>query len=598
MQRVAERRGGFGGVLLGPPGDVPVGADQHRADALHLAEFGPVAVVVAQAVAGADVVDGDGDAGDVAGATGGIAPALASDPGDEAEVRAGHQVQGGDPPARPVQPGVGEVGAGGGGGLVVQLWVADREGFGAAVGHDGTGAVAVAELDSVGVELVVHQRQGVAQAGAAPVAGGPRLVEPVEGRPAVSLGLVGREPERLLDGRHLRRALHGAVHHLASDRLALGAVALEQGRAGLTLDHQGQLPGEIEGVGDGRVESEPVGGWVPVHRVAHGQHAPGLVVAGHLVVDRPGGEALDDRRDRGVADDLADPLDGELVAMGDGLGGGVVGADHDELVPGPMADERAGAGQEGRAGSGVPVEDPRPVGQVAGQVGLEPHVDGGGESGFALDGEPGLFDDAAASSVGPDEVVAADVVGGVGGAVPHRGCDAVGVLGEGEELVAEPDVGFRPLPGRLEQHRFEHRLRAIDHRAGAGPAVVRRPVRAAAPGVEPRHLQAGQAGVPHVVGHQLVRGGDGVQAVLEAHVPEDLHRALVHDVGPGRVRRARVLLGQEVAHAVAGQQVGGGEPGRARSHDQHRDVDVGHHDSFASPWKKTLHVQQNIDIMS
>ena len=380
--------------------------------------------------------------------------------------------------------------------------------------------------------------------------------------------------------------MHGPVHHLASDRLALGAVALEQGRAGLTPDHQGQLPGEIEGVGDGRIESEPVGGRVPVHRVAHGQHPPGLVVAGHLVVDRPGGEALDDRRDIGVADDLADPLDGELVAVGDGLGGGVVGADHDELVPGPMADERAGAGEEGRAGCGVPIQDARPVGQVAGQVGLEPHVDGGGQPDFAVDGEPGLLDDAAASPVGPDEVVAADVVGGVGGAVPHRGRDAIGVLGEGEELVAEPDVGLGPLPRCLEQHRFEHRLGAVDHRAGAGLAVVGRPVRAAAPGVEPRHLQAGQAGVPHVVGHQLVRGGDGVQPVLEAQVPEDLHRALVHDVGPGSVRRPRVLLGQEVAHAIAGQQVGGGEPGRARSHDQQRNVDVGHHHSFASSEKR------------
>src|SRR6185295_11104948 len=117
--------------------DVAVGAEQHRAGALDLAEFGPVAVVVAQAVAGPDGVDVDRNPGDVAGLAGCVVPARAADPGDEAEVGAGHQVEGGDPPVRRVQPGVGEVGAGPGSGLVVQLRITDRARFGGAVGHDG-----------------------------------------------------------------------------------------------------------------------------------------------------------------------------------------------------------------------------------------------------------------------------------------------------------------------------------------------------------------------------------------------------------------------------------------------------------------------------
>src|ERR1700749_5337342 len=113
-------------------------------------------------------------------------PRLATHPGEQGEAQVVGEVERGDRDAVLLEPGVRDAGAGAGGRLVVQLGVARRglrDGVRAAVVDDGIAAVAVPELDAVGVELVVAQLDRLAQRVPAVVPGRPGLVEGAERLP-------------------------------------------------------------------------------------------------------------------------------------------------------------------------------------------------------------------------------------------------------------------------------------------------------------------------------------------------------------------------------------------------------------------------------
>ena len=155
---------------------------------------------------------------------------------------------------------------------------------------------------------------------------------------------------------------------------------------------------------------------------------------------------------------------------------------------------------------------------------------------------------------------------------PDDAGDAVLVLREAGELPSEPDVGAR-VPGGPQEHRFQHGLRAVRHRLGAGRAVVGGPHGAGPPRFRPGDLQARQGGHPQVAGHQVLRRGDRVEPVADPQVPEDLDGALVDDVRARRVGGAPVPLDDQMFYPVPRQGGGQGQPGGPGPDDQHGHLD-------------------------
>ena len=111
--------------------------------------------------------------------------------------------------------------------MVVELRIAGGFGDIAAFVDDGGGAVALAEFDAVGVELVVLQLDCCVELAAAitcVLVVGEQFVQRL---PSVSSGLSVLEAERLRDRQHVTNALHSAVDDLIADRLALLCVGVE-----------------------------------------------------------------------------------------------------------------------------------------------------------------------------------------------------------------------------------------------------------------------------------------------------------------------------------------------------------------------------------
>src|SRR5580704_17156125 len=123
------------------------------------------------------------------------APRLTAYAGEQREAQVLDEVERGDRDAVALEPGVRDAGAGTGGGLVVELGVARRDGVRAAVVGDRVAPVAVPQFDAVGVELVVAQLDRLVQGVPALVPGWLGFVEGVECRPACLGGLSRLVPE-------------------------------------------------------------------------------------------------------------------------------------------------------------------------------------------------------------------------------------------------------------------------------------------------------------------------------------------------------------------------------------------------------------------
>src|SRR5580693_4194334 len=280
-------------VPRGSPGHVPVRAYQDAAGGLHLTQTSPLAVRVGHAFAASDDMDPDGYPRARRGFRRRARPRLTTDSGEQREGQVVNEVERGDRDAVAFEPGVRDAGAGPSGRLVVQLRVARRGGVRAAVVDDDVAAIAVPELDAVGVELVVTQLDRLVQRVPALVAGWPGFIQGVECRPAGFGGLGRLEAEGGLDRGSFLQAGDGPLDALRPDRLSFRRVAVQQGGARPPGQDEGQLPAEVVRVRDGHVEPQAVGRRVPVNRVAYGEHAPRGVGRRDLRAHLPSGYAED-----------------------------------------------------------------------------------------------------------------------------------------------------------------------------------------------------------------------------------------------------------------------------------------------------------------
>ena len=472
------------------------------------------------------------------------------------------------------QPAVRQARARPGRRVVVELAVARVAGLRRAVGHDGRGRVALPELDAVGVELVVLELERLLERD--PLA---RRLGRVVGAGAHVLGhhlRVARvgEAQRLEDRAELLDRLVGAQHDLAPDRHALGVVAVEQALAGLPVQHQRELPGQVVGVLDRGVGAQAVARRVPVDGVAHAEHAA-LAVAGgvHLVV-APQRRRADRDRDRVVADQAVDdPRRGLVVELGRQFVD-VVAPDDQPLVPrAHHAHEAHADAADVRAGLQHPVQDARAVLDERREVGVEDDVHRAGDVHLALERQPDVGGHLRAPAVGADHVLGADLVGVAGQAVAHGHGHAVVVLDQADVLRVEPDPRAA-VGGVADQDRLEQRLRQVAGLARARQRVVGLARGVRAPGAHAADLVPGQARAEHGVAHQSLRRAVGQDVVLDAEVAHDLDRALVGDVRARRVGRPAVLGDDDVVHARGGQEQRGGRAGGARADDE----DVGGRD--------------------
>ncbi len=278
-----------------------------------------------------------------------------------------------------------------------------------------------------------------------------------------------------------------------------------------------------------------VGGGVTVHRVAHAEHVARRVAGGDLRAYLPAGQTENLGVDV-LADHGADPL--QQVFFGQLREHRVVGVEHErqhELGVALVTDQGAQPQRRQRSGHHVPAQHSRAVLEKPGQVGPKPDVGGPAQIIGPVNGQTDLGQYQAAGAIGSDHVARPHLTGVSGGAVADHAGDAVGVLVQFDELGLKLDVGAG-FTGGGQQHRFEHRLRAVGHRLRAGKEVLGGSVRPAAPGLRPRHLGIGQRRVPEIIGHRRLRNRHLMELLTDPQSPENLHRALIDDVRARRVR--------------------------------------------------------------
>ena len=153
--------------------------------------------------------------------------------------------------------------------MIVEFPVSRVLGFRSSVRYDGRRSVALAEFDPVTVELVAFV-PNVPIEGLSPGLGFDRRLLPRFHPPP---DVVGRsrigQAERLEYRLVVFDRLVRSGNDLSPYRLPFLVVGVEQGFARLSFKHQFQLPAKIVGILNRCVRSQPVGGRMPVHGVAH-----------------------------------------------------------------------------------------------------------------------------------------------------------------------------------------------------------------------------------------------------------------------------------------------------------------------------------------
>jgi hypothetical protein len=129
-------------------------------------------------------------------------------------------------------------------------------------------------------------------------------------------------------GEVVDRVLERALRVSLERRAALGLVGVEQRLAGVTGEHQGELPGEVVHVLDRAGEPEAACGRMAMRGIAREEYAPGPEALGHDGVDRPARDAVHLHREVADAQRGADVGLDLLVGLRARIVDGVVEVDH------------------------------------------------------------------------------------------------------------------------------------------------------------------------------------------------------------------------------------------------------------------------------
>ena len=146
---------------------------------------------------------------------------------------------------------------------------------------------------------------------------------------------------------------------------------------------------------------------------------------------------------------------------------------------------------------------------------------------------------AAVRPVGPDQVLRPHLRLLALLTIEERGADAKAILDEGREFTAEAHLAQVELPGAAKQDRLQHLLRGgtAECRAYSLRQVGGQRVQGA-----PLEFFAHQGARPDCMARLLWWQADLAHSLLQAALPEDLHRARVHQPRLGVERRARVAF--------------------------------------------------------
>ena len=421
------------------PGDDPVRSNENAAPIADLAAADPVAVDVVGVEPERDLHARDVDAELGGDLRGGVEPRLSARTGDEGEPVVGAEVEGGDVPVADREPRVGKRAAWIRRCLVVQDGIASGLGRGRPVADDRSGPVALPELDAVGVELGIRHVERGQELGPMLLSVG--AVELVESR----VDLVGRhpgpEPERREPAHHLVDALVRPVDDLATDRLALGIVAVEQRVAGQASHDERELPHQVVRVLHRGVAAQPVRGRVAVGGIAGDEEPTAPVARGHDVIELPGAHLLDRELDVPVSDGSSDALDDHRLVE---LVGGQSGTNEDRAPLVPRLDAGPDTHQVLAARRDSDEERAGTMRGVAGQIGLDPDRDGIADPRLSLELESPVAADNRAGAVAPDRVAGDHLELGTALARAHAGRDMLVVLHDRDHL-----AGGRPIPAGL-----------------------------------------------------------------------------------------------------------------------------------------------------
>lgn len=395
--------------------------------------------------------------------------------------------------------------------------------------------------------------------------------------------LARHETQTRVDHQVVEEGEHRPVDVAGADRLPLRLVAVQQRRIGLTLDHRSKLPREVVRVLDRGVQPQPGRRRVAVRGVTGQEHPADPVPVGEHALEDPVADLQHFQLEIRQLQQLLEPRDDRLLV--EPLR--VVGAEGEVEDPllGVLAPGRTHRDHRPTAPRTRPVwvEEPRDetgLVRIVGQVGPEVRADHVEQSAGPLHRHAELLANRLAAVCG-DHVSGAHLVGVAGGAILHRGSDASRVLDDGDEFVPEADSTRSALLGVPPQDRLEPDLRQVarEARAVGCIALVERPATEAVHRVERAGIQRAaptEGGAPADLAEALQRRPDRVNRVRDPVLAEDLHRPLVQVVRLRQVRRRLVAFDEQRLHTQLGQEDRRCQPAAAATHDQNRNVHVGH----------------------
>src|SRR5260221_931180 len=546
-----------------PPGDERVGPHEEAAAVRDFADLRPRAEEVVEFLPQAEASRLDRHVKLGRDRSRSLVPGIAADAGQQGEAHVVDQVQRRDAFLVAPNPDVRKMRARNGTWLEVEFPI-PRVFRKRLRQWDGAAAIPLPQLDAVSVELIVHEIDS-GEEGLAPLLAAHGIAEEFgEVGAGVALGHPGPEAGGLGPRLDLNMALHGAIDYLAPDGLALLAVGVEEAVVRTARKHPGKLPSQVVRVLNGRVRAEAVGRRVTVCGIAREKNAADPISPRDDGIYLPRCDLLDLERDIGVADRFAN-VALQYLLVGRATRPAVA---QEEWVPlRPRRDARPDAHPDIARLRGDESDRSGAVCRKLGEVDVEPDADRLANIKLALEIEADIAGDEAAAAIGADEVLAADVILVVAGAVANpRGYPRL-ILVQIDQLCVEADLGAMPARG-FEDDRLGLVLRDVAQAAVACAFIVGFAIDAGSPCCRPRQFQAGKRGREDLRTHDVLWHRRLAQKSLDAQVAQDFDGSLICDVGTWRISRASVLGDADGFHARPRQESGCGKSRRAGADDE------------------------------